>query len=112
MDYIESMVEHGYKFPSGKPEQEEKAKYSVYINEFFLGDNTVLVELDGEKMVFLNHNVINYIMTNNKGFIDYTFETVQILLKKSRLISEISERDRQLFFDSLRDRIHANRKSK
>ena len=49
-------------------------------------------------------------MTNNKEFIDYTFETLKILLRKSMLISEISERDRQLFFHNLRERIHERRK--
>jgi hypothetical protein len=111
VDHIETQVEHGYKFPPGKPEPENKVKYSVYINDFILGDNTIAVELDGEKMVFLNHNVINYIMTNNKEFINYTFETLKILLRKSMLISEISERDRQLFFHNLRERIHEKRKT-
>jgi len=110
--HIEKQVEYGYKFPPGKPEQENKIKYSVYINEFNLGDNTIIVELDGEKMVFLNHNVINYIMTNKQEFINYTFETLKILLKKSMLISEISERDRRLFFHTLRERIHERRKAK
>ena len=111
VNHIENQVEYGYKFPPGKPEPENKVKYSVYINDFILGDNTIAVELDGEKMVFLNHNVINYIMTNNKEFINYTFETLKILLKKSMLISEISERDRQLFFHTLRERIHEKRKT-
>ncbi len=110
VDYIELQVEYGYKFPLGQPDQKEKVKYNVYINEFVLGDNTILVELDGEKMVFLNHNVINYMMTNNKEFIDYTFETLKVLLRKSMLISEISEKDRQLFFNTLRERIHERRK--
>ncbi|HEV8084375.1 MAG TPA: hypothetical protein VGP55_14305 [Chitinophagaceae bacterium] len=110
VDYIELMVEYGYKFPFGKPDQKEKVKYNVYINEFVLGDNTILVELDGEKMVFLNHNVINYMMTNNKEFINYTFETLKVLLRKSMLISEISEKDRQLFFNTLRERIHERKK--
>lgn len=110
VDYIEVLVEHGYKFPYGVPAQNEKIKYNVYINEFVLGDNTVLVEMDGKKMVFINHNVINYMMTNNEEFINYTFDTVKILLRKSRLISEISEKDRQLFFNTLRERIHERRK--
>jgi len=112
VNHIEKQVEYGYKFPPGKPEQENKIKYSVYINEFNLGDNTIIVELDGEKMVFLNHSVINYIMTNKQEFTNYTFETLKILLKKSMLISEISERDRRLFFHTLRERIHERRKTK
>ena len=112
VDHIEKQVECGYKFAPGKPPGENKAKYSVYINEFVLGDNTIIVELDGEKILFQNHNIINYIMTTNKQFIDYTFETLKILLKKSMLISEISERDRELFFQNLRERIYERRKTK
>ena len=41
-------------------------------------------------------------MTNNHEFINYTFETLKILLKKSMLISEISEKTIQLFFHTLR----------
>ena len=52
------------------------------MNEFFLGDNTIMVEMDGTRMVFLNHNVINYMMTNNKEFTDYTFETLKILAEE------------------------------
>jgi plasmid maintenance system antidote protein VapI len=111
IDHIELQAERGYKFSPGKPEPVEKIKYSIYINEFILGDNTIAVEMGEEKMVFLNHNVINYIMTNNKDFINYTFETLKILLKKSMLISEISEKERQLFFNNLRERIHENRKA-
>ncbi|MEP6950114.1 MAG: hypothetical protein ABI863_12590 [Ginsengibacter sp.] len=110
VDHIELQVECGYKFPFGMPDQRDKVKYLVYINEFVLGDNTIMVELDGEQMVFLNHNVINYLMTNNPEFVSYTFETLKILLKKSTLISEISEKDRQLFFHTLRQRIHEKRK--
>jgi hypothetical protein len=110
VDHIETQVEYGYKFPFGKSDQTGKVKYSVYINEFVLGDNTVLVEMDGRQMVFINHNVINYMMTNNTEFINYTFETLKILLKKSMLISEISEQDRKLFIHTMRERIHERKK--
>ena len=110
VDHIETQVEYGYKFPLGTPEQPDKVKYSVCINEFVLGDNTIMVEMDNKRMVFLNHNVINYMMTNNNEFINYTFETLMILLKKSMLISEISEKDRQLFFSNLRERIYERKK--
>ena len=111
VDHIENQVEYGYKFLPGKHMEENKVKYSVYINDFILGDNTIMVEMDGEKMVFLNHNVINYVRTNNEEFTKYSFETLEILLRKSMLISEISEKERQLFFDTLRERIHERRKA-
>ena len=111
VNHIEMQVEYGYKFPYGKPGLEKKAKYGFYINDFFLGDNTTLVEMDGTRLVFINHNVINYMMTKNVEFINYTFETLKILLKKSMLVSETSEKDRQFFFHNLRERINDKRKS-
>ncbi len=110
VDHIEQQADLGYKFPPGKPQQNQQVKYDVYINEFILGDNTIAVELDGRQMVFLNHNVINYIYTNNPQFVSYTFEALKILLRKSMLISYIAEKDRQLFFHNLRERIHEKRK--
>lgn len=110
VNYIEKLVETGYKAPYGMQPANEDVKYNVYLNDFFLGDNSVIAELDGKRIAFVNHNVIQYLMTTNEEFIKYTFDTLKVLLKKSRLISEISERDRQEFFDTLRERIHESRK--
>ncbi len=109
VDHIEKQVEAGYKFSILKPSI-HKARYQVFINEFILGDNTIAVELDGRRMVFLNHNVINYVMTDNEKFVEYTFETLKTVMQKSTLISGIGEKDRQIFFDSLRERIQQKKK--
>jgi hypothetical protein len=50
--------------------------------------------------------VINYIQTTDTAFIEYTFQTLNTLLKKSTLISEVGEQERENFFDCLRERIH------
>ncbi len=110
IDHIESQVEAGFKFPYGKKVTDSNVKYRAFINEFIMGDNTVIIQLDNNRMVSLNHNVINYIMTKDERFVDYTYQTVQTLLKKSTLISEVGERDRTLFFDKLRDRVYSKRK--
>lgn len=110
VNHIEQQAEYGAKFPFGKPDILRRVKYSVFINQFILGDNTVFVKADNERMVSLNHNVINYTITNDEQFVEYSWQTLDILLKKSTLISEIGERDRQLFFETLRQRIHEKRK--
>jgi hypothetical protein len=66
--------------------------------------------MNDKKFVFLNHSVLNYIMTYNKDFVDYVFETIHLLLRKSTLISEIGEKDRQLFFQTLREKIDEKKK--
>lgn len=109
IDHIEEQAAHGRKFPYKKP-QEAAAKYNVFVNQVFLGDNMVAVELDDVKMVFLNHNVLNYIQTTDNKFVQYTFETLNTLLRKSTLVSEVGEQDRENFFDALRERIGASKK--
>lgn len=109
IDHIEQQVECGCKFHYGQAERTD-AKYRFFINDYILGDNTILVNLDEKKMVFLVNNVINYLLTTSSVFVDYSFQTMDILLKKSTLISEIGERDREFFFDQLREKIFERKK--
>lgn len=109
IDHIEQQVECGCKFNKGKHSKNE-AKYSFFINEYILGDGTILVKLDGKRMVFSIHNVINYLCTTSPAYVDYSYQTIDILLKKSTLISEIGEADREAFFNKMRERIYKRRK--
>lgn len=105
VDHIEQQVERGYKFDYKFPHISTKASYKVFINDFILGDNMVLIKRDKERYVSIAHNVINYALTTDDKFIDYSWQTMEILLKKSTLISEIGERERQHFFNTIRSRI-------
>jgi hypothetical protein len=109
IDHIEQQVECGCKFDYCKPGQ-SSIKYTFFINDYILGDNTILVKLDDKKMAFLVNNVINYLLTTSPVFVNYSFQTMDILLKKSTLISEIGERDREGFFDQLREKIYERKK--
>ena len=110
IDHIEHQAEIGYKFPYKQHAQNNSVKYAVYVNEFLLGDNTVAVEMDDMKLAFLNHSVINYTMTTNKKFVDYVFDTVHVIMKKSTLISDVGEKDRDIFFETIRQRIYDKRR--
>lgn len=109
VNHLEKQAETGTKFAiNGKPSG--NVPYKVYVNEFILGDNTILVECDREKSVFLNHNVINYFSSRQPSIVEYTFTTLQTILQKSTLISGTGEKTRQVFFDTLRERIQQRRK--
>jgi hypothetical protein len=110
IDHIERQAELGYKFKMGEENKGEKAAYQIYINEFILGDNTVLVLADDLKFAYINHSVLNYVMTADKGFCDYTHQYIQNLLRKSTLISEVGEKERSRFFNMVREKI-SNRKA-
>ena len=110
VDHIESQVEAGVKFPYGKTGEFSNVKYRVFVNEFILGDNTIIIQLDNNRLVALNHNNMNYSITRDENFVNYTYQTMQSLLKKSTLISEVGEKERELFFNGLRERVYAKKK--
>ena len=93
--------------PFGLPEEPEKkmAPFQMYFNEIIILENSVLAQLDGSKAAFIVHNVLNVLMTRDPRFCDNMSTYIQNLIKKSTLISTVSERERSRFFKHLRQRI-------
>ncbi|HET9824976.1 MAG TPA: helix-turn-helix transcriptional regulator [Chitinophagaceae bacterium] len=105
IDHVEKQAERGYKFKHGDPEMKPIGPYRVYFNEVFLGDNSFIVLLEGAKMALLVHTAINYMSTRDVNFCENMYDYVQSLMKRSTLISQVSEKERSKFFRSLRERI-------
>jgi hypothetical protein len=74
-----------------------------------IGDNSILAVLDGAKVGFLTHTGFNFMVTRNIDFCENMYNYYQNLIRKSTMISSVSERERSQFFNVLRKRI-ANRK--
>jgi len=70
-----------------------------------LGDNSFLVLLEGTKMALVTHTVINYMQTRDINFCENMYDYVQSLMKRSTLISKVSEKERSKFFRILKERI-------
>ena len=110
-NHLEEQARLGYKFriddPAGKPGGELK----MYFNEVLLGDNNMLVEMDGERMAYVSHTTINFLVTKDKVFTENMHRHIQNQIKRSTLISEVSEKERSRFFRIIRERIE-NRKER
>lgn len=102
---LETQAARGYKFDSTDPEQKRKGAFQMYFNEVVIGDNSLLAELDGKRICFLTHSAINFIMTRDVAFCNNMYNYYQNLIRKSTLISTVSERERSHFFNFLRNRI-------
>jgi transcriptional regulator with XRE-family HTH domain len=105
IDHIERQAERGYKFNIGDPNMKPIGNYRVYFNEVILGDNSILVLLEGSKMGLVIHTVINYMQTRDVSFCENMHDYVQSLMKRSTLISKVSEKERSKFFRILKERI-------
>lgn len=105
--HLQKQVEIGRKFIPGATDVSFKAVTKFYINELILGNNNILIELDNTRLVYVNYIVLKYIITNDKNFTDKAFNNFRNLVSRSVLISETGEKERNKFFNSLRQKIQA-----
>lgn len=109
--HLDTMASVGYKFNVNEARSESSGTYQMYLNEMVIGDNSILVSLDNTKLGFIIHTVINIMTTTDVRFCDNMYESMQNLMKKSTLISSVSERERSRFFKYLRQRIESRKQS-
>jgi hypothetical protein len=101
IQHMNTQVEYGSKFMPGENPQVKKNNLMFFYNRAVLGDNTILVLADQVKTVYLNYGVLNYIVTKDETFCNDTYNDLQNLKKRSTLISQTSERQRNIFFGVL-----------
>ncbi len=110
-DHLEKQASLGYKFKFGDPEQKPQAEFKMYFNEVLLGDNNMMVELDGGRMSYVSHTTINFMLTMDETFNQNMYNHIQNQMKRSTLISEVSEKERSRFFRIIRERIEHRKES-
>ena len=106
--HIKKQAELGVKSIPGGDSQGSTLRF--YYNRVILGDNTILVKFEGNRAVYLNYNVLNYITTRDSRFFEQCEADIRNILKKSTLISETSERQRNIFFGILHAKISERKK--
>lgn len=104
-NHLEEQAALGYKFRIDDPGKKSISPMSMYFNEVLLGDNNMMVELDGVRIAYVSHTTINFMHTMDKGFTDNMYNHIQNQMKRSTLISEVSEKERSRFFRIIRDKI-------
>jgi transcriptional regulator with XRE-family HTH domain len=112
VDHMEEQALHGKKFLKGVNPHPAHMDYHVYVTDFFIGDNTQLVTLDGRMICYKVVNGINYISTSDPEFCRHTREFIDMVISKSAYISSVGEKQRSRFFNMIRERIDAYRNNK
>lgn len=110
LDHLQLQAEKGVKFMPGATEITYKAPIQFYINELILGSNTILLTLNDKRISMITYSVFNYLITRDDRFSNKAFETFNTLLSRSTLISKTGEKDRNRFFNTLREKVNALRK--
>ena len=109
--HLKNEVEYGRKFlPEENPES-KKDNFKFFYNRVILGDNTIMVVTDRVKTVFINYDVLNYMTTRDETFCNPCYEDMQNMMKKSTLISQTSEKQRNIFFNIMLNKISDRKKN-
>ncbi len=111
LNHLQLQAEAGRKFGLNRMVLPTSQPYSIYVNECLIGDNTIFVNGNGRQIAYLNHNGLNFLGTHDKAFCDYTYKNMQNIIRKSTQISVAGEKERSMFFNTLRDKIYERRKS-
>lgn len=105
IEHIEKQAETGIKFLAGKTPESSTTPFKLLYNEVMLGHNIILAITGESKIVFLIHGTLNYLITTDERFCNYTYESMQNLMRKSVLISGIGEKERTKFFNILKHKV-------
>ena len=108
--HLKTEVEYGAKFMPGENPETKKSNFRFFYNRIILGDNTIMVVTDRVKTVFINYDVLNYMTTQDESFCNPCYDDLYNMMKRSTLISQTSERQRNIFFGLILNKIQERKK--
>lgn len=85
--------------------------FTFYKSEIMIGNNTILVNIGNNKVAYISHHTFNMMTTTNTSFIEENEAWLKNLMKRSILISGVSEKQRNQFFSLLQGRVAALKNS-
>lgn len=107
VDHLQLQAEKGVKFMPGDTDVSYRAPIQFFINELILGNNTMVINLDGKKLSMVTYSVFHYLFTKDPRFSTKVMASFDTLLNRSTLVSKTGEKDRNRFFNNIREKIKA-----
>jgi len=106
IDHIELQAEYGIKLQRGQRSSVSGPPYNMFINELIMGDNMQIVQLGNKNFTYLNHSILNFMVTYDDRFNNYMKRTLDVISQKSTPISRVNEKERLVFFNRLRANVN------
>jgi hypothetical protein len=105
IDHIEKQADTGRKFLHTSAGDDTSGSFTLYVNEFMLGGNNVVIKSDDNCYAFINHSIMNYLGTKDRTYCDNLLLRIQEVIKRSDRVSITGEKYRRKFFNSLRQKV-------
>ena len=104
IEHIQSEAELGRKF-NDKNDGGAKNNLKIYNNEVSLPNNLLLLVMGDIKIAYVNCNMLDILTTTNKYYCDQSHKYLNNIIRKSTLISVVSEKERIKLFRTMKFRI-------
>lgn len=101
LEHVQKQAEYGRKFFRDENPLTKKENFKLFYNRVGLGDNSIMTLHDGAKTLFLNYDALNYMLTRDETFCNEVYGKIQTIMRRSTLISSVSEKQRNIFFNIL-----------
>ena len=98
---IQKHAEWGNKIAT----ENEAENFKLYFSEIEIGNNCILTSVSNVRTVFMSFHTFNKLTTVNTVFCDDTYKWLSNLIRKSTLISGVSEKQRYMFFKQIYDKL-------
>jgi hypothetical protein len=82
-------------------------EFRLFENELLIANNTILARMENKRIVYINYNTLNLLTTHQDSFINKTEKYLSDLTRNSVLISTSAEKERNKFFNKMKERIEA-----
>ncbi|MFH2142561.1 MAG: hypothetical protein ABIJ97_09075, partial [Bacteroidota bacterium] len=100
LENIMKQAEKSTKFINDREMLINEGNFTLYHSEVEIGNNCILASVSDNRTVYLSHFTFNFISTTGKSFCDETEKWLNNLIRKSILISGVSEKQRYQFFSA------------
>jgi plasmid maintenance system antidote protein VapI len=111
IDHLEKQAESGFNYEFGDAQRKPISGFKMYFNEWLILDNSMMAVLDNTKLCILPHTSINYMLSRDIALGEYQHQFIKNMMRRSTLISEVSEKERSRFFKLMRDKVTHRKQS-
>jgi len=105
VDHLHTQAETGLKYMPGEKPNDLSPVYNLYVNDFIVGDNSILVSIEGSDLSYIIHNHLNYLCTTDEKHTAYHKNFLKNVMSKSILLSKSGEKLRSGFFYLIHEEI-------
>lgn len=101
LEHIKDQAAVGRKFIVNQPVVSDEGSFNFHLHQTYLQDNTFFAETNAYRMLYITHNMMNYLYTIDQDYVNKSFSVFQTMLKSCITISGDNQRMRNTFFEQL-----------